>query len=186
MFLVLWAHSFATIAELQWFSKVPSPLNGMVGGNHWDQWFSDGFGVRQPLETMVFDGCAPLVRRWNGYVPSSKSKTQCLMLTASRWGLEINWGLVGVWRTAGAPRLVSNLPVRGSFNTAAKPSRVHRSSNGILSARRFSKSVLKVLRGENVSGSGRGDKFWCFKTYWWIVGLASNMWAWSVDLSFFS
>jgi len=38
----------------------------MVGGNHWDQWFSDGFGVRQPLETMVFDGCAPLVRRWNG------------------------------------------------------------------------------------------------------------------------
>ena len=75
VFLVLWAHSFATIAELQWFSKVPSPLNGMVGGNHWDQWFSDGFGVRQPLVTMVFDGCAPLVRRWNGYVPSSKSKT---------------------------------------------------------------------------------------------------------------
>ena len=23
---------------------------------------------------MVFDGCAPLVRRWNGYVPSSKSR----------------------------------------------------------------------------------------------------------------
>ena len=45
----------------------------MVEGNHWDQWFSDGFGVRQPLVTMVFDGCAPLVRRWNGYVPSSKS-----------------------------------------------------------------------------------------------------------------
>ena len=41
--------------------------------NHWDQWFSDGFGVRQPLEMMVFDGCAPLVRRWNGYVPSLKS-----------------------------------------------------------------------------------------------------------------
>ena len=73
MFLVLLAHSFATIANLQWFSEVPSPLNGMVGGNHWDQWFSDGFGVRQPLETMVFDGCAPLVRRWNGYVPSLKS-----------------------------------------------------------------------------------------------------------------
>ena len=33
----------------------------------------DGFGVRQPLVTMVFDGCAPLVRRWNGYVPSLKS-----------------------------------------------------------------------------------------------------------------
>ena len=45
----------------------------MVEGNHWDQWFSDGFGVRQPLVTMVFDGCAPLVQRWNGYVPSLKS-----------------------------------------------------------------------------------------------------------------
>ena len=67
------AHSFATIANFQWFSKLPSPLNGMVEGNHWDQWFSDGFGVRQPLVTMVFDGCAPLVRRWNGYVPSLKS-----------------------------------------------------------------------------------------------------------------
>ena len=100
-------------------------------------------------------------------------------------GLEINWGLVGVWGTAGAPRLVSNLPVRGSFNTAAKPGRVHRSSDGILSARRFSKSVLKVLRGGNMSGSGQGYKFWCFKTFWWIVGLACNMWAWSVDLSFF-
>ena len=73
MFVGLSAHSFATIANFQWFSKLPSPLNGMVEGNHWDQWFSDGFGVRQPLVTMVFDGCAPLVRRWNGYVPSSKS-----------------------------------------------------------------------------------------------------------------
>ena len=65
---------FATIAKFQWFSKSPSPLNGMVEGNHWDQWFPDGFGVRQPLVTMVFDGCAPLVRRWNGYVPSLKSR----------------------------------------------------------------------------------------------------------------
>ena len=64
---------FTTIANMQWFSEEPSPLNGMVGGKHWDQWFSNGFGVRQPLETMVFDGCAPLVRRWNGYVPSLKS-----------------------------------------------------------------------------------------------------------------
>ena len=32
----------------------------MVEGNHWDQWFSDGFEVRQPLVTMVFDSCAPL------------------------------------------------------------------------------------------------------------------------------
>ena len=52
----------------------PLPLNGMVGGNHWEQWFFDGFWVRQPLVTMVFYGCALLVRRWNGYVPSSKSE----------------------------------------------------------------------------------------------------------------
>ena len=34
-----------------WFSGVPSPLNGMVGGNHWKRWFSDGFWVRQLLVT---------------------------------------------------------------------------------------------------------------------------------------
>ena len=50
----------------------------MVEGSHWDQWFSDGFGGGQPSVTMVFDGCAPLVRRWNGYVPSLKS----------RWGVK--------------------------------------------------------------------------------------------------
>ena len=49
----------------------------MVEGNHWDQWFSDGFQVRQPLVMMVFDGCAPSVRRWNGYVPSLKSSLVC-------------------------------------------------------------------------------------------------------------
>ena len=74
MLLVLLVHSFAAIANMQWFSEEPSPLNGMVGGNHWDQWFSDGFGVRHPLVTMVFNGCVPLVRRWNGYVSSLKSK----------------------------------------------------------------------------------------------------------------
>ena len=76
MFVGFLAHSFATIANFQWFLKLPSPLNGMVEGNHWDQWCSNGFGVRQPLVTMVFDGCAPLVRRWNGHVPSLKSKLQ--------------------------------------------------------------------------------------------------------------
>ena len=77
-FVGLLAYSFATIANFQWFSKLPPPLNGMVEGSHWDQWFSDGFGGGQPLVTMVFDGCAPLVRRWNGYVPSLKS----------RWGVK--------------------------------------------------------------------------------------------------
>ena len=52
----------------------------MVECNHWDQWFSDGFGVRQPLVMMVFDGFAPLVRRWNGYVPSLKSTLITLLI----------------------------------------------------------------------------------------------------------
>ena len=64
---------FATIAKFQWFSKAPSPLNGMVWDNHWVQWFFDGFGVTQPLVSMVYDGCPPLVQRWNGYIPSLKS-----------------------------------------------------------------------------------------------------------------
>ena len=68
-----WTHSSANIANFQWFSKLPSPLNGMVEGNHWDQWFSDDFGVRQPFLMMVFDGCASLVQQWNGQLPSSKS-----------------------------------------------------------------------------------------------------------------
>ena len=32
---------FATIEKFRWFSGVPSPLNGMVGGNHWKRWISD-------------------------------------------------------------------------------------------------------------------------------------------------
>merc|ERR1711936_46133 len=80
VFVGLLAHSFATIANFQWFSKLQSPLNGMVEGNHWDQWFSDGFQLRQPLVTMVFDGCAPSVRRWNGYVPSLKSTGTSFLL----------------------------------------------------------------------------------------------------------
>ena len=85
VFVGLLAHCFATIANFQWFSKLPSPLKGMVKGNHWDQWFSDGFGVRQPLATMVFDGCAPLVRQWNGYVPSLKSSAQQLCNVPLSW-----------------------------------------------------------------------------------------------------
>ena len=62
----------------------------MVEGNHWDQWFFDGFGVRQPLLTMVFDGCAPLVRRWNGYVPSLKSSVRIGQIV---WELGLAGGL---------------------------------------------------------------------------------------------
>ena len=63
----------------------------MVEGNHWDQWFSDGFQVRQPLVTMVFNGCAPLVQWWNGYVPSLKSSLNlrlfCLRSSFSTWAI---------------------------------------------------------------------------------------------------
>ena len=44
VFVGLLAHCFATIVNFQWFSKLPSPLNAMVARNHWDQWFSDGWG----------------------------------------------------------------------------------------------------------------------------------------------
>ena len=53
VFVGLLAHCFATIVNFQWFSKLPSPLNAMVARNHWDQWFFDAFGIRQPLITMV-------------------------------------------------------------------------------------------------------------------------------------
>ena len=66
----------------------------MVECNHWDQWFSDGFGVRQPLATMVFDGCAPLVRRWNGYVPSLKSKAHNGEIPGLHFNyLKLPWGV---------------------------------------------------------------------------------------------
>ena len=91
----LLAPHFATIAKFQWFSKAPSPLNGMVWDNHWVQWFFDGFGVTQPLVSMVYDGCPPLVQRWNGYIPSLKSKRtyvqyssgHCVISCSNRWRL---------------------------------------------------------------------------------------------------
>ena len=45
----------------------------MVRGNHWYQWFFDGFEVRRPLVSMVYNGFPPLVQRWNGCLPSLKS-----------------------------------------------------------------------------------------------------------------
>ena len=59
---------FPTIAKFQWFYKAPLPLNGIIGGNHWFQRFFYGFGVRQPLVSMVFNGCPLLVWPWNGYI----------------------------------------------------------------------------------------------------------------------
>ena len=44
------AEPLATMIFL--YHRKVSPLNGMVGGNHWKRWFSDRFWVRQPLVTM--------------------------------------------------------------------------------------------------------------------------------------
>ena len=56
---------FKVTITIEW-NGCAQPLGSMVF-----QWF----WVRQPLIMMVFDGWAPLVRRWNGYVPSSKSNS---------------------------------------------------------------------------------------------------------------
>ena len=41
--------------------------------NHPSRHINNGFGVKQPLVLMVYDGCPPLVQWWNGYIPSLKS-----------------------------------------------------------------------------------------------------------------
>ena len=65
---------FTTIAKFQWFSKAPSPLNGMVRvkplGSMVFRWF-------WCQATIGFNGCPPLIRRWNGYIPSLKSIPNC-------------------------------------------------------------------------------------------------------------
>ena len=44
--------------------------------NHWDQWFFDGFSVSQPLVTMFFNGCQPLVQRCDGNNTSFRLSTR--------------------------------------------------------------------------------------------------------------
>jgi hypothetical protein len=41
--------------------------------NHWWQWFFNGFSESQPLVTMVFDGCQPLVQQCDGNDTSFQS-----------------------------------------------------------------------------------------------------------------
>ena len=61
---------FATIVKFQWFQWHHHHWMEWLWWNHWVQWFFDGFGVRQPLLSMVFDGCLPLVRWWDSNIPS--------------------------------------------------------------------------------------------------------------------
>ena len=46
-----------------------------VPPDHWFQWFFDGFGVLQPLASMVFNGNGPLVQRCDGFNVSFTSST---------------------------------------------------------------------------------------------------------------
>ena len=62
-----------TIENFQWFWRTPSPLNVFWYADHWQRWFFNGFGVVQPLVSMVFDGQGPLVKRWNGFNGSNRS-----------------------------------------------------------------------------------------------------------------
>ena len=59
-------------------------LGPLTSGQQLRSWFFDSFGVRSPLVSMVYDGCPPLVQRWNGCLPSSKSNT-CKMKKKTMW-----------------------------------------------------------------------------------------------------
>ena len=69
---------FTTIAKNQWLLRWPLPLMEWYLLNYWDQWFFDGFSVSQPLATMLFNCCQPLVQRCDGNdtsFPSSLNKS---------------------------------------------------------------------------------------------------------------
>ena len=52
----------------------PSPLTDFQPPDHCFQWFFDGFGVIQPLVSMVFNGYGPLVQQCDGFNGSFTSK----------------------------------------------------------------------------------------------------------------
>ena len=52
-------------------SQVTIAIDGVVPA--WDQWFFDGFSVSQPLVTMFFNGCQPLVQQCDGNDTSLRS-----------------------------------------------------------------------------------------------------------------
>ena len=69
-------------AKFRWSSVVPSPLNGMVGGNHWKRWISDDVLGQATIGNDGFQWLSTiaLVRRWNGEVPTLKSNHICSTL----------------------------------------------------------------------------------------------------------
>ena len=52
----------------------PSPLTDFQPPGHCFQWVFDGFGVIQPLVSMVFNGYGPLVQQCDGFNGSFTSK----------------------------------------------------------------------------------------------------------------
>ena len=73
-----------TIENFQWFWRTPSPLNVFWYSDHCQQWFFNGFWVAQPLVSMVFDGQGPLVKRWNGFNGSPRSKMHKMYIDATK------------------------------------------------------------------------------------------------------
>ena len=62
---------FKVTITIEW-NGLGQPFYSMVF-----QWF---FRTRQPLVSMVFNSCPPLVRPWNGNIPSLKSSHKSLGL----------------------------------------------------------------------------------------------------------
>ena len=53
----------------------PSPLTDFQPPDHCFQWVFNGFGVNQPLISIVFDGHGPLDQRYDGFNGSFTSIT---------------------------------------------------------------------------------------------------------------
>ena len=52
----------------------PSPLTDFQPPDHCFQWFFDGFGVIEPMVSMVFNGYGPFVQQCDGFNGSFTSK----------------------------------------------------------------------------------------------------------------
>ena len=150
---------FATIAKFQWFWKAPSPLNGMVRGNHWVQWFFDGFGVRQPLVLMVYDGSPPSVQRWSGYIPSLKSNLRTFC---------VKFWLQKVWpsKIFDKYHVCPGKPPKPVYTDTKKPSQTHLTIKRLSSAPSSSSSA-------------------CPTCYWVYHYLANNTYKWNAVLLLF-
>ena len=117
----------------------------MVRGNHWDEWFFAGFEVRQPLVSMVYHGCPPLVQRWNG----------CLRSLNSSWALK-DWQLF-----ISDPQIISKWRMRvAGFNESVihRSSRVNTSADSGMPAHLWPKRFSNNAKFSNQSIINVGNK----------------------------